>query len=105
MDTQRIFPSSGKPFESNAPASVAAPGRSGGGWGAIIDAVLRAAAVVLVSLLFLEILVRVMNPGFQAPGCPYSAMTLDERQLVRERNAKELERTWQRLVEMKAAQE
>lgn len=105
MNTQHICPASGKPSETNPPAGVAAPTRSGGGWGANVDAVLGVATVVLVSLLFLEILAELVDPGFQAPGQRYSAMTLDERQLARERDAKELEQVWQQMVETKAAQE
>lgn len=95
MDTKRIFSSGSKPLEPNAPASVGAPARSGGGSGVIVDVVLGVAAVGLVSLLFLELLVGLVVPGFQESG----------RQLARERNAKELERTCQELIEMKAAQE
>ena len=105
MDTERILPSSGKPLEPNAPASAAAPARPGGGWGASVDVVLTAATVVLVSLLFLQILVAVVIPGFQAPGQLYNALVLDERELARERDPKEIERVWQQMVETKAAQE
>src|SRR5215472_15829027 len=93
MDTQRIFSSGGKPSESNAPASVAAPARSEGGSGVNIDAALGVATVLLLSLLFLEILMRFVVPGFQEPR-RYGPM-----------DAKELERTWQQMVETKAAQE
>lgn len=105
MDTKRIFSSGSKPLEPNAPASVGAPARSGGGSGVIVDVVLGVAAVGLVSLLFLELLVGLVVPGFQESGRQYGAMTLHGRQLARERNAKELERTCQELIEMKAAQE
>jgi len=94
MDTQRIFSRSGKPSEPNVPVGMATPERFGGGWGANVDAVLGVATVVLLSLLFLEILVKVVLPGFQAPVQRYSAV-----------DAKELERTWQQMVETKAAQE
>ena len=67
--------------------------------------VMALAAVVLASLLILQILVAFVIPGFQASGLPYSAMTLDERQLARERSAKELEQIWQQMIETKAAQE
>lgn len=105
MNTQRISSSSGKALETRAPAGVAAPARSGGGWGANIDAVLKVATVLLVSLLFLQILRTIVDPGFQAPGCRYSEMTSDERQLARGRNGKEFERTWRQMVEREAARE
>ena len=101
MNTKRICPGCEKPLEPNPPAGMAVPGPSGGGWGANVDAVLAVAGVVLASLLFLEILVGFVVPGFQATG----AMALDERQLARERDAKELEQIWQQLIETKAAQE
>lgn len=105
MNRQRIFSSCGKPLGPNAPASVAPPALSKGGWGANVDAVLAMATVVLLLLLSLQILMGLADPGFQTPGRRYSAMAPDERQLARERNAKELERVWQQMVETKAAQE
>jgi hypothetical protein len=105
MNTQRISSSSGKPLEPNAPASVSAPARSGGRWGANVDAVLGVATVVLLLLLILEILVKFVGPGFQELDQHYSAMTLDERRLAREWNAKDFERTWRQMVETQAAQE
>lgn len=73
--------------------------------GVNVDVVMGVAAVALVSLLFLEILVRLVVPGFQAPGQEYRAMDLRERQLARERDAKELEQIWQQLIETNAAEQ